>query len=374
VIKKKIVITGGHLSPAISVIKQLQKDPKWEIYFFGRRYESEGESVLSAEAKIIPEMGIKFIPIAAGKIQRKFTKYTIPAILRLPLGFIQSFWQLFKIKPDVILSFGGYMSVPVVINGWILRIPSLTHEQTTVVGLGTKINQYFVNKIAVSWPELSWNFPNLKVVFTGNPVNKDFLQSDEKIWTNTGFDNKKPTIVITGGRQGSHAINETMAESIDILTGKYNIFHQVGPSERTGDFEKLNAIRDQLPAKKKISLIVKKYLYGKEWGTILNHADLVITRSGINTLTELAILGKPMLLIPLPWLYNNEQVNNAILFKKWGLAEIILQKDLTVDNLLNKIESIFTDIDKFKVALSKFKKVIKKDAAQKIVIELEKLC
>lgn len=371
---KKIVITGGHLSPAIAVIKQLQSEKAWDIYFLGRKFETEGDDTPSIESKVVPELSVKFFPIMAGKLQRRFTRYTIPALLKIPFGFIQSVYLLFKIRPDVILSFGGYVSVPVVIGGWFLGIPSLTHEQTTVVGLGTRINQFFVKKIAVSWPEISWKFPVAKVVFTGNPVNRDFLKNDENIWQELKFPNKKPIIVVTGGRQGSHLINENIGQCLPQLTAKFNILHQVGSSAKTGDYDKLTNLRNSLPQKQRASYKIKKFLFGKEWGTILSNADLVVSRAGINTLTELAMLGKPCILVPLPWLHNNEQGNNANMFRKIGLGEVIKQSELSCQVLFDKIVYMFDNMEKYHKAGVRIKRLVKKNAAQRIVDEIKKIC
>jgi len=370
---RKIVITGGHATPAIAVIKKLLEQGNWDVHFLGRRYETEGEQSLSLEAKQIPELGVRFYPLTAGKWKPKLRHWALADFCRLPYGFLQSLYYLVKIRPQVILSFGGYLSVPVVIAGWFLRIPSLTHEQTTVVGMGTNINQYFSKKIAVSWPDLSWRFPSNKVVLTGNPISHEFLRKDESIWRLFHFNRRLPLILITGGKQGSHAINEAVSECLYPLLSKYNIFHQTGHQQGTGDFEKLENKRTKLPVRAQKRYHLKKFLYGREWGTLLAKADLVISRSGINILTELASLGKPMLLVPFPWLYHNEQYSNAVFFKKRGVAEIILQQQLTPNRLCREIEKMFADMNTYRRNGNKIKKLVKKDAAQKIIEEIQKI-
>ena len=172
----KIVITGGHLTPSLLVIEELQKRDDWEIFYFGRKYATEGDKSPSLEAKIIPQKGIHFLPLNAGRLQQKFTRYTFIAFLRIPFGFLQAFFYLLKIKPNIVLSFGSYVSVPVVFSAWLLKIPVMVHQQTIVMGKADRINAKYARKIAVSWPESLNNFskPDCrqiknKVVLTGNP-------------------------------------------------------------------------------------------------------------------------------------------------------------------------------------------------------------
>jgi UDP-N-acetylglucosamine--N-acetylmuramyl-(pentapeptide) pyrophosphoryl-undecaprenol N-acetylglucosamine transferase len=370
--KKKIVITGGHLTPALAVIDELQKRGGWEIFYIGRKYSAEGDKTPSLESMVIQEKGIWFIPINFGRLQHKFTRYTISAFLRIPWGFILSFYHLAKVRPDVILSFGSYVGVPVVIAGWLLRIPIVIHEQTTVVGLGNKINSFFARKICVSWPETLINLSKGKAILTGNPLRPDIFKSNAKILSTLKFEKGKPLILVTGGNQGSHRINVAIEGALEKLLAKYNLFHQTGHLAAFGDFERLEEKRDKLPAKLKDNYHLKKYVTGEEWGTLLCRADLVISRAGINTITELLTLGKPQLLIPIPWLPADEQTKNAQMAQKIGLAEILSQDELTPENLYKKVEMMMGKINVYQQAAEKNKNLVVKNATQKIVDELEK--
>ena len=403
--KRKIVITGGHLTPALAVIEELIKRGNWEIFYIGRKYSAEGDKtpslesmVISSEAKnkgfLIQEKGFWFIPINFGRLQHKFTKYTISAFLRIPWGFILSFYHLAKIRPNVILSFGSYVGVPVVIAGWLLGIPIVIHEQTTVVGLGNKINSFFARKICVSWPETLINLSRGKAILTGNPLRPDVFKTNAKILStlfrakretrvslfrakretrvSLKFEKEKPLILVTGGNQGSHRINVAIEGVLEKLLAKYNLFHQTGHLATFDDFERLEYKRDNLPINLKDNYHLKKYVTGEEWGTLLEGADLVVSRAGINTITELLALGKPQLLIPIPWLPGDEQTKNAQMVQKIGLGEILHQDDLTPNNLFEKIETMMAKIQKYRQAGDKNKSLIIKNATQKIVDELEK--
>ncbi|MFC1727687.1 glycosyltransferase [Patescibacteria group bacterium] len=372
---KKIIITGGHLTPALAVIDELAKNNQWEIIFFGRKYASEREKTLSVELQLIREKGVRFIALTAGRFPRLMNRYTFLSALKLPIGFFQALYYLLKIKPQVILSFGGYLSVPVVFWGWILRVPSLTHEQTTVKSLASKINSLFVKKVAVSWPQSVKDYSSQKVVLTGNPLRGDIFKSRQKYWQILNFPQDLPLIFVTGGNQGAHAINLAIEEKLPQLLQKAILFHQCGHLESLGDFERLEKARERLPLALKKRYHVKKYLSGQEMGTFLQKADLIVSRSGANTLTEIAALGKPALFIPMPWNYKNEQLKNAQLLEKIGLAEILIQDGfhLSSQDLLKTVEKMIKNIKTYEKKGLEAKKLVKLDAAQRIVRQIEDL-
>lgn len=363
--KKKIVITGGHATPALAVIDELEKK-QYQIYYFGRRYTSEADKVLSMEAVLIREKQLTYIPITAGKMQRYFDKYTLFSYLKIPWGFFQALGYLIKIRPQLILSFGGYVSVPVVLAGWLFRIPIVNHEQTVSYGLASKFNSFFAKKIALSWLSSRQYFPKKKIVLTGNPVRKDIFQVDKKIWQTFNFDEKLPLIFVTGGNQGSRIINKTVAKIINQLVKNYNLFHHVGPVGGRGLFADLEKIRQALPSKLRNRYHFKKYLNGQEMGTFLNKADLVISRAGANTVTELAALGKTALLIPLPFAYADEQTKNAQILVSAGVAKILPQDKLSPGKLAKEIKEIFNHLENYQKNSSQAKKLVRLDAAKKI--------
>ena len=361
---KRVVLTGGHLTPALAVLEEFTKHKNWQVIFFGRRFASGSNKTPSLEAKLVPEAGGVFLPLDAGRIE---------TIFLLPWGFLQAFYYLLKFKPKVIISFGGYLGVPVVITGWLLGIPAITHEQTSVVGLGTGVNARFAKKIAISWPNLSWQFPKEKTVLTGNPILKDLVGQDGQARINLKLDPKKPLLVVTGGNQGSHVINQAVKQALPKLLEKYNLFHQTGHPENTNDFQELEQKKKRLALRLRKRYQVKKYFFSQEWGIILRQADLVISRAGANILTELALLGKPMLLIPIPWLKNREQLENAKMFKEFGVAEVLKQEELTPRKLMEEVDKMMEGIKDYQKEGELLKKKIKKNAARKIFEEAQKL-
>jgi UDP-N-acetylglucosamine--N-acetylmuramyl-(pentapeptide) pyrophosphoryl-undecaprenol N-acetylglucosamine transferase len=174
----KIVITGGHHSSALPVIKELkERDPNITIYWFGHKYSMLKDTNTTLEYRQITQLNIPFYDIKAGKVYKTFN---ISRLLKVPYGFFQSFALLFKLKPDLILSFGGYLAAPTVFSGWLLRIPSITHEQTLVVGYANKFISKFARKILVSWESSAKFFPKHKVLFTGLPLRQEIFNKVEK--------------------------------------------------------------------------------------------------------------------------------------------------------------------------------------------------
>ncbi len=365
---KKIVISGGHLTPAIAVIEELQKRGNWKIFYFGRPYSTEGDKTPSLESKIIQEKDLKFIPINFGRIQHKFTLYTLPAFLRIPWGFILTFYHLLRLKPDLALSFGSYVGATVSLAAWFSAIPVVLHEQTTVFGLANKMTSAWAKKIFVSWPETLKNLPKEKTILTGNPLRQDVFRFDQKIWTSFKFEENLPLILVTGGNQGSHRLNLAVEGILEKILTKYNLCHLTGHLQVFNDFTRLSEKRKRLPADLKNHYLLKEYLT-EEWGTVLKKADLVVSRAGINTVSELLVLGKPQLLIPIPWLPHDEQTKNAQMVKEMGLAEILPQDDLNPETLFGKIEMMMEKIKNYQQKPN----LVNRQAAKKIVDALEKM-
>jgi UDP-N-acetylglucosamine--N-acetylmuramyl-(pentapeptide) pyrophosphoryl-undecaprenol N-acetylglucosamine transferase len=371
--KKNLVITGGHLTPALAVIAKLKSNKKLQIYYFGRKYSFEGKQILSEEFQIVPKSGVKFISLTTGRLQRKFTRYTLPSLLKIPLGFFQAFYYLIKIKPSLILSFGSYVSVPVVITGWLLGIPIISHEQTIFPGLANKINAKFSSLISVSHKESLEAFPSSKTILTGNPVRQEvfkivstpFLREVRLQVKKTRF----PLIYITGGNQGARIINQTVRDSLPQLLKKHLVVHQTGSL----DFQSSINFFDQLPEHLKERYFIKSFVYGEEIGWLFKGADLIISRSGANTCWEIGALGKPAILIPIPFSSSNEQLKNAQRLANFGLAEIIEQKNLSSERLLSTIKVIFDRIKHYRQAGLKTRKFYPRTGLLKLIRKINEI-
>ena len=381
----RITIVGGHLSPALAVIENLPKDT--EVLFIGRKYVFEGDKTLSLEYRTINKQKIPFAEISTGRWQRKFTRFTIASLFKIPYGFIQSFIILRKFKPDVFLGFGGYLSLPLGLAAFILRIPIVIHEQTLEAGITNRILSIFAKKICISWETSFKYFPKDKTVFTGNPIRKFSLSSRLK-WRDLSQQtllkeiprqarNDTPVIYITGGSSGSHFINTLVEGCIRQLLEKFNVFHQTGDAQKYHDFDRLQNFRESLPFALKARYAITKFVEPENIGSVIKVADLVVSRAGINTITELIFFKKPSLLIPIPFSQRNEQVKNALFLKSLGLAEVFYQDALDSKKFLRFIEEMFNNKSRYKILNRSMKQVQdmvqddKKSAAKKIIEVLE---
>lgn len=358
----KILLTGAHFTPAVATAEELKKSKDIDIVYVGRESTLEGDNTLSVESKVLPGLGIKFIPITTGRLQREFTPYTILSLIKIPVGFLQALIIILSEKPDVILSFGGYVAVPIITVGWLFSIPIIVHEQTLVSGLANQISALFANKIAVS-------FKNDKVdertIITGNPIRSIILDGVKLTHPRGVVGRHRPTILITGGNQGSHTINKIVEECLTELVKIANIIHVTGDN-KFDDFGRLGRLGELGRFGERY--IVKKWI-GEEWGEVLSKVDLVVSRAGINTLSELAYIGKPALVIPFEPLYQDEQMKNAKYFQKLGLVKILPQSKLSVSSLLENIKLMLKDLDSLKQKARNAKGAIIPDAAKRLALE-----
>ncbi len=225
--KTKIVITGGHGgTTALATVQKIQ-DLKldWEIHWIGVRHSMEGSRAKTLEFKLFPGMGVTCHTIKTGRLQRKFTSRTIPSLFKLPFGTFQSFYLLAKIRPEIVLSYGGFAAFPVVIAAFFLKIPIIIHEQTAAVGLANKFSVPFAKAIAISRKESSNYFPPQKTVLVGNPVSKDITSISPK--TKIG---NPPVILIMGGSRGSQIINQAVTGILPKLLSQFEVIHLTGES------------------------------------------------------------------------------------------------------------------------------------------------
>lgn len=359
----KLIVTGGHISPLLAVLPKLPKS--CEVLLVGRKHAFEGDSTLSLEYQTAQKLGVEFAAITTGRFQRTFTKYTIPSLFKIPFGFFQAYRIVKAFKPDVILSFGGYVSFPVVLAGAILRIPIVIHEQTFSAGLANRIAGRFARKICISYEKSERFFPRNKTVLTGNPVRNYELRSmnyelsDEKI----------PLLYITGGSAGSHDINILIEGCLEKLLQKFRVIHQTGDAKEFGDFKRLEKFKQSLNEKSQKRYVLTKFVDPSGVGSIMNASDLVVSRAGINTVTELLYFGKPALFIPL----NNEQKENADILKNLGICEVVKEESITSETLYERIDSMVTRLEKYKLHKYEAKKLVTEDSAEKIVEIVEKI-
>lgn len=360
---KKILICGGHFTPAQALIAQFDKNQNVSISFIGRKYATEGSSSLSQEFKIITGKKIKFYSLTTGRLQRKFTKFTIPSLLKIPIGFFQSFFYLLITRPNIVVSFGGYLSCPVVISAWLLGIKSITHEQSILPGLANKINSIFVAKVYLSWKDSEKYFDRKKTLTIGNLLRDELKSTKQTNKQINSFLSKATSIIyVTGGNQGSHTLNTLILVSLKILEG-HSFIHQVGATNFKGDLDRA------MDAKSNNYLPID-YIESQSLGAILAKADFVISRSGANTVWELAALAKPSILIPLPIAAASEQFHNAKILENAGSAIILEEEYLSTKSLKLAVDEMENNLSKYKNAAVSFQKTLPSNASQKLKQEI----
>jgi UDP-N-acetylglucosamine--N-acetylmuramyl-(pentapeptide) pyrophosphoryl-undecaprenol N-acetylglucosamine transferase len=337
------------------VIEKLKNE---EISYFGRKHTFEGDKAISLEQQEITKLGIPFYAINTARLQRKFTRHTLPSLIKFPLGFSQSVKILRQIKPDVVLGFGGYVSLPVVLAAFFLKIPIVIHEQTLEAGFANKIEAKFARKICLAWQSSEQYFPKQKTVITGNPLRSVVLNA-KPFKEETGL----PKIYITGGSSGSHAINVLVEKSLKELLEKFMVVHQVGDARKYADFERLQTEADKLGLNLGKNYHPQKFFSAEEVANNLSRANLVVGRAGINTVTELIYFKTPAFLIPLPFSQRKEQLKNALFLKGLGLGEVGSQNELTPEIFVQKILTMFKNLDKYHVEQN----VLVPNAAENIV-------
>lgn len=348
--------TGGHVSPALATVQEIKRitaeEPdKGQVIF---RYIGSKQGV---EKRLAEEAGLDFVGVQTGKLRRAakitglFTLQNFKDAFKIPVGVFQSLWQVARFRPAVIFSTGGFVCVPPVVAGWLLRVPVLTHEQTVTVGLANRIAARFARRVALSFEGAVTELPKRlrpRTFVTGNPVRPLIFQgSGAKAVERFGFsqdDGELPTIYVTGGAQGARVINQAVEAVLPELLQEARIIHQCGqqPAGQAQDFDTLTAAAEKLPAELRQRYFLTRFV-GEEIGDIFALADLIISRAGAGTVTEITALGKPAIYVPLVPTGGDEQTRNAQRAEKAGAAIIIKQGELTGPGLLAEVRKLLAD-------------------------------
>lgn len=363
--QKKIVITGGHFTPALAVVSALKKN-NWKIDWIGSSQAIRGHEAKSLEAKILPNMGVPFWEIKAVKFDRRFKAHSLAFSWRFLVGFFQSLFLLVRLRPSIVLSFGSYISVPVALAAWILGIPIVIHEQTTVSGLANRLTAKISTFVAVSYPESVVYFPEDKTIVTGNPVRRAILD----IWRQRTkkLTSRPPVLYITGGSRGSQIINKAVLEILPDLAKSFTVYHQAGDL----DFGKMARAKGRLASTSARNYKVVRTYTPEDVEEIYKKADVVISRGGGNTIAELAAIGVPSIIIPIPWVDSNEQVKNARMLASFGGSVVLPEIQLSGKTLFDKLKSIMQDFEVYKRKGRRARKIIKTDATERILDLIEK--
>lgn len=368
-----IVICGGHPSPAIATIEVLRSKRQFALYYVGSPKALAKDDNYSWEYDQITKLGIPFYHLTTGKLQRNISIESIFSFIKIPLGFYQAFRLLLKLKPRVVVSFGGYIAFPLIIAAKILDIPILTHEQTTTIGLSNRIISRLVDTFCISYKEVALKLKHEHIILTGNPIRRAILDSTQSKYSSL-IDQEKPLVYITGGGLGSHFINISIAQCVAQLLPKFTVIHQVGGSSEFKDYETLVNIRHNLPKELQMRYLIAKHIEAHDIGWILKNALFLIGRSGANTISEILYSHIPAILIPLPHSGEGEQHSNARLLQTLGVAVVLDQKKLTPQVLLTAITKMHSKYQSYKAKFNaQTDSLVHPNAAAQIASEIEHL-
>lgn len=363
-----VLVTGGHVTPAIATIEEIKKRfPKWQVSFVGRKYSLEGEKVLSEEYRLIKELNIPFIPITAGRLKRDGGWGAVLALLKVPVGFVQAFTAVLQVRPDVIVSFGGYVALPVALSARMLGVRIITHEQTTRPGLANRIIARIADHICISFPETKKMITGgRRITLTGLPLRNAVLQPPAQKPFSLPSD--KPMLFIVGGSTGSVSINKVVFAALPTLLKNFTVVHQVGRLSVVH----ADAVAAELPNTLAKYYLHRAYFSAAEYSWAMHNAAIVVGRSGANTVTEIALSGAVAICVPLPWSARDEQVHNAAFLVDGG--SVILPQDmLTPASLMKTVKQVNATLETRKLKAAALGVLIPGDGAKRLVDVIERM-
>jgi UDP-N-acetylglucosamine--N-acetylmuramyl-(pentapeptide) pyrophosphoryl-undecaprenol N-acetylglucosamine transferase len=351
---KTIVMTGGgtagHVTPNLALVPYL-KEAGYDIYYIG--------SYTGIEKKMVENAGITYYGISSGKLRRyhDWKNFTDP--FRVIKGFSEANQLLKHLKPDVVFSKGGFVSVPVVMAAGRQHIPAIIHESDMTPGLANKLAIPFASKVCCNFPETMDYLPDGKAVHTGSPIRQELFSGNKEAGLSfCGFTSDKPVMLIMGGSIGSRFINNAVWDSLDTLLEKFQIVHLVGKGNINNDligkpgYQQYEFISEQL-------------------NDIFAMTDLMISRAGANSISEILALKIPNILIPLSAKASRgDQILNAESYEKQGFSTVLQEEDLTGEILINSVDDVYNHREEIRKRMEESKLL---DANKVIMNLIEKI-
>ncbi len=353
---KKILLTGGgtagHVTPNIALLPRLQKEG-YEISYIG--------SYTGIEKELIEAQHIPYYGISSGKLRRYFDPKNFSDPFKVINGLRQAICLIHKLKPNVIFSKGGFVSVPVLLAARLCRVPAIIHESDITPGLANKIALPGATRICCNFPETMKYLPAEKAVLTGSPIRQELLTGDASAARALcGFDEGRPVLFVVGGSSGSVVINNAVREALPGLLKKFQVVHMCG--------------KDHLDQSLMKTAGYQQFEYiGKELRDIFALSDVVVSRAGANSICELLALHKPNLLIPLSaGASRGDQILNAASFEKQGFSMVLKEEDMTAATLTDAAETLYADRDRYIDAMTASGQMDSIEIIMKLIREVAK--
>lgn len=332
---KRIILTGGgtagHVTPNIALLPRL-KELEYDIHYIG--------SYNGMEKELIEQLGIPYHGISSGKLRRYFSLKNFTDPFRVIRGFGEAHRLIKLLRPNVIFSKGGFVSVPVVLAGKKCKVPTIIHESDMTPGLANKISIPSATTVCCNFPETVAHLPADKAVLTGSPIRQELLSGDRQHALNfTGLTDHKPVVLVVGGSLGAVAVNEAIRRILPVLLKDFHVIHLCGRGKLDPSLNNLDGY--------------VQYEYIKdELKDLFALSDIVISRAGANAICELLALHKPNLLIPLSAnASRGDQILNARSFERQGFSAVMEEEQITDEGLLRAVRNLYRNREGYVTAM-----------------------
>jgi UDP-N-acetylglucosamine--N-acetylmuramyl-(pentapeptide) pyrophosphoryl-undecaprenol N-acetylglucosamine transferase len=351
---KRILLTGGgtagHVTPNIALLPRL-RELGYEISYMG--------SYDGIEKKLIEEFQIPYYGISSGKLRRYFDPQNFTDPFKVIKGYSEACRIIRQLKPDVLFSKGGFVSVPVVLAAGHCKVPTIIHESDLTPGLANKLCIPTAAKVCCNFPETISYLPKEKAVLTGSPIRQELLQGNRlSALQFTGLSANKPVILVMGGSLGAAAINDAVRQILPQLLPDFQIIHLCGKGKLDESLQNTSGY------------VQYEYIKG-ELKDLFALADIVISRAGANAICELLALRKPSLLIPLSAAVSRgDQVLNARSFEKQGFSMVLEEEEVTDEALLQAVHTLFENRSDY---ISAMKQSPQTDSIETIISLIENI-
>jgi UDP-N-acetylglucosamine--N-acetylmuramyl-(pentapeptide) pyrophosphoryl-undecaprenol N-acetylglucosamine transferase len=349
--------TGGHLYPGIALAEEIMATPGAEVLFVG--------TARGLESKLVPAAGFALELMEVSGLKRTGIRGLLRGLARLPRAFARSREVLRRFRPDLVVGVGGYASGPLVFVAALTGYPTAIQEQNSRPGFTNRVLGRLVRRVFIAFSDARRSFSKRKLRFFGNPVRKRFL---ERVAASRADGPAEPTLLILGGSQGSHAVNELASSMVQVLKARGilpRVVHQTG----SGEIDRMLLYYDALG----LSDRVEARAFIDDMPTALANASLVVARAGALTLAELAIMSRPAALIPLPTATDDHQTLNALEFQRAGAAVVVPEYGTTASQLANVVQTLLGDPTRLAKMSEAMRGLARPDATREIVDELRAL-
>lgn len=348
--------TGGHIYPALAVLEKLKKeDKKLEVLYIGTKNRMESD--------IIPKRGIDYIGIEIYGFSKNILR-DIKNVFLVTKSYHQCLKILKDFKPDIVLGFGGYVTYPVLKAAKKLHIKTFLHEQNSIVGKTNKFLSNDIDLVAVSFLSTLNKFPKAKkVIYSGNPCGENALTTKEIKKSDIGLDNKKKLVIVVAGSLGSSSVNEKLKEFLRLSKkSDYQVLYITGKN-----------YYEEFIKKTRFGSNIKVMPYLDNLAGLMRNCELIVTRAGASTMSEILALNLPAIFIPSPYVANNHQYYNALEIVKDNAGLMLEEENLNGEKLFEMVTNLLNDKKQYEIMKMNLKNLGKTDSSEIIVKEIKEL-